>query len=311
MKEFSYYTALRLLQRWASCRTGIAVLMLIACFSASYGQLNHAEGGSQVVSAICRERWADPLGSTPIDVMRRQPTLPTDETTAAQASARALRLLPAARSLTIAAIQRLGQTQGLSAEALDAAARRVQMVTEIRAEPELRDNAMVNLTAPTLIRFGTIFLAGLPSDEAMIAIMAHELTHLADGKEDSLQPMFSALGKQAAHKAELDVSGRRAEELVCDLVGTVAARLWVLQQATNEPLARRWARGLQHNCVDDDHTDQAHLSPRDTLRGVLALDDALREGLLSGTFTVAAPLAREWETAPRHNATRLRLPEIQ
>ena len=37
-----------------------------------------------------------------------------------------------------------------------------------------RDNASVYLSRPHVITFGTIFLAGLRSDEGMISVLAHE-----------------------------------------------------------------------------------------------------------------------------------------
>jgi predicted Zn-dependent protease len=50
---------------------------------------------------------------------------------------------------------------------------------------ESRDNASVFLSKPHVITFGTIFLAGLRSDEGMISVLAHELMHIADGDNDS------------------------------------------------------------------------------------------------------------------------------
>ena len=259
------------------------------------------------IAAICRERESDPLGSTPIDVMKKQPPLLLSDAPARAGWLRAQRLLPEARALTIAALRRLGRAYNVPETALRAAELRVQRVTEIKAEAELHDNALVNLTTPTLIRFGTVFLAGLPSDEGLIAIIAHELTHLADGKEDSLQTWFAAVGAQAAQQAGLPVAGRRAEELSCDFVGSLAARLWVAEHPTEDTWQRRWARGLEHNCVARNETDQAHLSPHDTMQGLLVLDKSLAEGILYGRFTVAASFAETARTAPRKSLTKLRL----
>jgi predicted Zn-dependent protease len=54
-----------------------------------------------------------------------------------------------------------------------------------------RDNASVFLSRPHVITFGTIFLAGLRSDEGMISVLAHELMHIADGDNDSLRPLVA------------------------------------------------------------------------------------------------------------------------
>jgi hypothetical protein len=37
-------------------------------------------------------------------------------------------------------------------------------------------------------------------------------------------------------------------------------------------LPRRLTRAFEHNCVDDDASDEDHLSPRNTIRALLALD---------------------------------------
>lgn len=286
---------------------------VLAQTSGRTGYLNAASGQAAIAApeealiAVCRERESDPLGSTPIDVMKKQPLLPLSDATARAGWLRAQRLLPEARALTVAALRRLGRDYNTPETALDAAERRVQKVTEIQAEAGLHDNALVNLTTPTLIRFGTVFLAGLPSDEGLIAIIAHELTHLADGKEDSLQPLFAAVGAQAIAQANLPVAGRRAEELSCDFVGSLAARLWVAEHPTEDTWQRRWARGLEHNCVARNETDQAHLSPHDTMQGLLVLDKSLAEGILYGRFTVAASFAETARTAPRKSLTKLRL----
>ena len=108
------------------------------------------------------------------------------------------------------------------------------------------------LREPRTIEFGTIFLAGLRSDEAMISVLAHELTHVASGQTDSLRPLFRAIGRRAAARTGLRIQGQRAEELACDLVGVKAARAFISQTPSWEPLPRRLARAFEHNCVDDD-----------------------------------------------------------
>ena len=62
---------------------------------------------------------------------------------------------------------------------------------------ESRDNASVYLSRPHVITFGTIFLAGLRSDEGMISVLAHELMHIADGDNDSLRALVGASRQQS------------------------------------------------------------------------------------------------------------------
>jgi hypothetical protein len=56
-------------------------------------------------------------------------------------------------------------------------------------------------------------------------------------------------------------------------------RAYIARTPGVETLARRTARALAHNCVERDHTDRAHLSPRTTIRALLALDPALAREL--------------------------------
>ena len=149
---------------------------------------------------------------------------------------------------------------------------------------DARDNASVALREPRTIEFGTIFLAGLRSDEAMISVLAHELTHIASGQSDSLRPLFRAIGRRAATRTGLRIQGQRAEELSCDLVGAVAARQFITQTGSWEPLPRRLARAFEHNCVDDDASDEDHLSPRNTIRALFTLDVSLAGELAGGTI---------------------------
>ena len=149
----------------------------------------------------------------------------------------------------------------------------------VKPDVDARDNASVVLREPRTIEFGTIFLAGLKSDEAMISVLGHELTHIASGQPDSLRPLFRAIGKRAAARTGLHIQGQRAEELACDMVGVVAVREYINQTPSWEPLPRRIARAFEHNCVDDDASDDDHLSPRQTIRALFALDVSLASEL--------------------------------
>jgi hypothetical protein len=44
-------------------------------------------------------------------------------------------------------------------------------------------------------------------------------------------------------------------------------------------LPRRIARAFEHNCVDDDASDEDHLSPRNTIRALFTLDTSLANEL--------------------------------
>jgi hypothetical protein len=231
----------------------------------------------RAIGATCAERIRDPFGSMPIDEMQTRPSLPVNNTDAVAGAHRAENLLPVTKKLVAAAIVQLAKDYGVfdgvtARNRIDAATARVGTVKRIRPDVDARDNASVVLREPRTIEFGTIFLAGLKSDEAMISVLAHELTHIASGQPDSLRPLFRSIARRAAARTGLRISGQRAEELACDLVGVMAARQFITQTASWEPLPRRIARALEHNCVEDDESDEDHLSPRNTIRALFALD---------------------------------------
>lgn len=243
----------------------------------------------RAIGATCTERIRDPQGSVPIDEMQSRPSLPVNNPDAVAGARRAERLLPTTRKLVINAIIQLAKeydlyNAGISRARINSATARVESVKRVKADVDARDNASVALREPRTIEFGTIFLAGLRSDEAMISVLAHELTHIASGQSDSLRPLFRAIGKRAATRTGLRIQGQRAEELSCDLVGAVAARQFITQTGSWEPLPRRIARAFEHNCVDDDASDEDHLSPRNTIRALFTLDVSLAGELAGGTI---------------------------
>jgi hypothetical protein len=180
----------------------------------------------------------------------------------------------------------------ISRSRITGATGRVDSVKRVKADVDARDNASVALREPRTIEFGTIFLAGLKSDEAMISVLAHELTHIASGQSDALRPLFRAIGRRAATRTGLRIQGQRAEELACDLVGAMAAREFIKQTVSWEPLPRRVARAFEHNCVDDDASDEDHLSPRNTIRALFTLDISLANDMAGSNigFNQLTPL---------------------
>lgn len=240
----------------------------------------------KAIGTTCQDQKVDPLGSTPIDAMQAKPSLSASNPDALAGAKRADRLLPVTRKLVANAIVQLSKDYGLyDAPAfrarVNAASARVQAVRRIRPNVDARDNASVLLRDPRAIEFGTIFLAGLKSDEAMVSVLGHELTHVASGQADLLRPLFRVIARRAAGRLNLSISGQRAEELACDLVGLMATRQFMNETPSWEPQPRRIARAVEHNCVDDDGSDEDHLSPRNTMRALFALDIELLRELLA------------------------------
>lgn len=240
----------------------------------------------RAIGQTCAERIRDPLSSMAIDEMQARPSLPVAHPDAQAGLRRAERVLPTTRRLVAATIVQLAKEYDLygtdfARARINAATARVEAVRRVRPDVDSRDNASVLLREPRTIEFGTIFLAGLRSDEAMISVLAHELTHIASGQANSLRPLFRAIGRRAANRTGLRIQGQRAEELACDLVGVLAARQFIRGTPGWEPLPRRLARALEHNCVDDDASDEDHLSPRNTIRALFALDVGLAGEVLT------------------------------
>ncbi|HEX8069240.1 MAG TPA: hypothetical protein VF546_04760 [Pyrinomonadaceae bacterium] len=234
---------------------------------------------TRAAATVCAERERDPFGSAAIDEMQARPSLPLLHAEATAGAARAERLLPLAKALTADALRALARDYKLPADTLPPALARLALVRRVQPDVDLRDNASVFYQDPHTIRFGTLFLAGLRSDEGMISVLAHELTHVADGPRATLAPLFRAVALRARATARLRVAGHRAEELTCDLIGVEATRAYVARTPSVEPRPRRAARAVEHNCVARDETDVAHLSPRRTLRAMLALDPAFAREL--------------------------------
>ena len=240
----------------------------------------------RAIEIACTERRRDPKGSVPIDEMQGRPSLPVRSNEATAGAERAQRLLPIAKDLVVEALNNLAAEYQYSSSSarrnLARATQRVRMVKRIKPDMDSRDNASVLMRNPVTITFGTIFLAGLPSDEAMISVLSHELVHIADGDHDALLQLYRAIGRRASGLTGLDVREQRAEELTCDLIGAMAARGFVQATPDYETLARRVSRAVAHNCVAEDEGDEDHLSPRNTIRAVLALNPALTEELVYG-----------------------------
>jgi len=237
------------------------------------------------IGIVCTQAKLDPLSSVAIDEMQARPSLPLQSPEAKAGADRAQRLLPVAKDLMIASLRQLVLEYGLDKSPpfetkLRQAIARVNAVKRVRPDMESRDNASVFLSKPHVITFGTIFLAGLRSDEGMISVLAHELMHIADGDNDNLRALVAAVSSKASDLTGLEIHGQRGEEITCDLIGAMAARAYVTNTPGYESLARRLSRSIQHNCVEQDEGDDDHLSPRNTIRALLALNPVLVRELI-------------------------------
>ena len=241
------------------------------------------------IGVVCTQAKLDPKSSIAIDEMQARPSLPVTSPDALAGAERAQRLLPVAKTLVISSLRQLATEYGFQDSPkfkvkLRLAIARVSEVRRVKPDMEARDNASVYLSHPHVITFGTLFLAGLRSDEGMISVLAHELMHVADGDNDSLRTLVAAVGNKASDLTGLEIHGQRSEEITCDLIGAMAVRAYIVSTADYESIARRLARSIQHNCVELDEGDEDHLSPRNTIRAILALNPGLVRELINDRF---------------------------
>ncbi len=284
----------------AALRLCVKCLLLCICFSSvvaqkpsSHSTRAHASMSpeakallEEAIGVVCTQAKLDPKSSIAIDEMQARPSLPIQSPEARAGAERAQRLLPLTKSLMIASLQQLATEYGFRKSPnfqlrIKQAIARVSAVKRVRPDMDSRDNASVYLSRPHVITFGTIFLAGLRSDEGMISVLAHELMHIADGDNDSLRPLVAAVGNKASDLTGLDIHGQRSEEVACDLIGAMAVRTYITSTPGYESIARRLARSIQHNCVELDEGDEDHLSPRSTIRALLALNPGLVRELIN------------------------------
>ena len=240
----------------------------------------------EAILVVCTQAKLDPNGSLAIDDMQARPSLPVQSPDAVAGAARAQRLLPAAKILVISSLDQLMKDYGLTksrsaSSRVQQATSRIRAVTKVKPDMEARDNASVYLNRPRAITFGTLFLAGLRSDEGMISVLAHELMHIADGPNDDLRVLVNTISDRASGLTGLEIHGQKAEELTCDLIGAMAVRTFVGDSPGYESIARRLARSVEHNCVEQDEGDDEHLSPRNTIKALLALNPQLVRELVN------------------------------
>ena len=282
------------------------LLLLALCFSTALAQRPTKPGShstrvrpsmsaeakallEDAIGVVCTQAKLDPKSSVAIDEMQARPSLPVQSPEARAGAERAQKLLPVAKNLVITSLRQLATEYGFQKSPkfnlkLRLAITRVNEVRRVRPDMEARDNASVYLSRPHVITFGTIFLAGLRSDEGMISVLAHELMHVADGDNDSLRTLVSAVGNKASDLTGLDIHGQRSEEITCDLIGAMAVRSYIVSTPDYESISRRLARSIQHNCVELDEGDEDHLSPRNTIRAILALNPGLVRELINDRF---------------------------
>ena len=231
----------------------------------------------RAMTFVCQDRIRDPQGTIPIDEMATQIPLSITDSRVIAGRNRAQSMLPIAKRLIPFALSRVAANNRLEPLSLKWIVERVRSVNVIRAEPGQRDNAVWRPSEPDTIVFGTVFLAGLRSNEAMIAVLAHEITHAINGTDNALQPVFKRVGDESSTLGE-PIGFAAAVEIACELVGIEVVKDYVGQTSSRGSQNRRLARALQKNCVARDLSDLHHLSPRETMQLLINLEPSLAFG---------------------------------
>jgi hypothetical protein len=234
----------------------------------------------RAVAIVCTERAQDPEGSIPIDEMAAQPALPLTDSRVSAGRKRAERLLSSAKKLVPQALFQLAASYNLEPLSRDWIKMRVNAVHEIKVEIDHHDNASWEPGEPRAIIFGPVFLAGLRSDEAMIAVLAHELTHAVDGADGALRPLIMRLRTRASQEGGLPIQEASSVELTCEMVGISVMQEYISHTPAAVTARQRLTRALGKNCVHLDLADETHLSPLKTMRLLLILEPDLTRAIV-------------------------------
>jgi hypothetical protein len=277
------------------------ILFALPCQGQSAIQTNDTGGPSEnanrverTIEFICQDRTRDPKATIPIDRMATQPVMPLTTSRVIAGRDRAESMLPVAKRLLPFALSRVAANNGLEPLNSKWILERIQSITAIRPDVSEGDNASWHPSEPNVIVFGRVFLNALRSDEAMLAVLSHEITHAINGTDHALEPIF----RRVSHKSSVGLAA--AEELVCELVGIEVVRDYINQTSSLSSQSRRLARSLQKNCVSFDLSDAHHLSPRHTMRMLIKLDPKL-------SFTTAQkPKNKQHKHKPKTKRNRNR-----
>lgn len=233
----------------------------------------------RAMASICEERAKDKQGSIPIDRMAMQQAVPLTDPLVIARKKRAENLLPVAKRLIPIILSRFAADYDLEPMNSSWITTRIKAVNTIQAEVAAHDNAAWRPDEPHIIAIGTVFLVGLQSDEAIITVLAHELTHAINGTDQSLRELFRRVEARAWELSRMSIRGDMVAELTCEMVG-----IRVMQShfggASRKGGLRRLARALGKNCVQRDLADETHLSPRETMRMLLALEPETTEAVI-------------------------------
>jgi hypothetical protein len=207
----------------------------------------------------------------------------------------ARRLLPLAKNLTLEALRASLKSSGLVREKQSIAS-----VKKIVLDPGLGDTAEVREDNLSVIHIGTEYATYLTSDDEVMLLLGHELTHVA-ARTGRLNQFIEEVAETARLDASIAPVERQKEELACDFVGAEVLKRFIALHPTEEtnaerftrafgydPPAERFARAWQYFCdyYKGDLGDEEHLSPYQTLNTLLRFDTELKALVPDDTMSI-------------------------
>lgn len=189
--------------------------------------------------------------------------------------ARAARLLPLARRLATEVLADVAGRYGGGTEQVRRACARVEAVTDVRLDEGLGDLAEFDEEKPTQVSVGAEYARDLESDDEVVVLLTHELTHAAavDGDLDGL---IAAVAAEARQRAGVFAAAEQQEDLLCEYVGAQALKRFARLYPDREAPAARVGRVFACDQQEGDEADAEHLSSAETWRALRSLDSELR-----------------------------------
>lgn len=234
-----------------------------------------------VLRAVAYERRQNRAGRN--SASHGAPSVPNASHEVASGMDNVERLLPLARHLSLEALREQARQYRIKPSELELAERNINAVRRIVLDQELGDRAEVDDDVPEEIRIGAEYAEYLGNDEDAVLLLGHELTHAA-ARHDNLTGFVQQITANAEREAGVRPTEDQQEDLACDFIGAQVLKTYVRRHPSRESERERLARALDYENGDepDAEGDEEHLSERETLRAILALDPELRR-LLDGS----------------------------
>jgi hypothetical protein len=169
---------------------------------------------------------------------------------------------------------------------LNKEARLISSVMRVELDPNLGETAEVWEGDLSLIRIGTGYAAYLVSDDEVMLLLSHELTHVG-ARTGKLNDYIESVTRTVQETNHIEINADQKEELACDFIGAEVLKRFIASHPTSEngvdrfsrafgyePREQRLRRAWTDFCwsYNGEVGDQEHLSQDQTIRSLLVLD---------------------------------------